>query len=267
MSSECDYLLKTVLVGDAGKSVYRIPQHILTATPATETGKSCLLHRYTSGSFACSLPSSVGVDFSFVRMICDESSTKARVWDNSGRQQFRYSTTLFCRNAHAIAIVYDICNRVSFLNARQWLKDVKQHASSTVVIYLIGNKCDDASKRVSASLPINASPNSSSQLLLQQVTCAEGEAMARKLGVDGFCEVSALTGEGVKEAFDSLHTKAVQSLKAEAARRHSMAQQVAARPTSLKVKRSALQVNIKQTFQNGSLPTVLRFSAGVVKLS
>jgi Ras-related protein Rab-43 len=153
MSSEYDYLLKTVLVGDAGKSVYRIPQHILTATPATETGKSCLLHRYTSGSFAYSLPSTVGVDFSFVRMICDGSSTKARVWDNSGRQQFRYSTTSFCRNAHAIAIVYDICNRVSFINARQWLKDVKQHASSTVVIYLIGNKCDDASKRVSGISP------------------------------------------------------------------------------------------------------------------
>jgi small GTP-binding protein len=147
MSSEYDYLLKTVLVGDAGKSVYRTPQHILTATPA-ETGKSCLLHRYTSGSFAYTLPSTVGVDFSFVRMICDGSSTKARVWDNSGRQQFRYSTTSFCRNAHAIAIVYDICNRVSFLNARQWLKDVKQHASSTAVIYLIGNKCDDATNRV-----------------------------------------------------------------------------------------------------------------------
>jgi Ras-related protein Rab-11A len=156
MSSEYDYLLKTVLVGDTGKNAntrYRTPQHILTAMPATETGKSCLLRRYTSDKFAYTLPSTVGVDFSFVKMICDGNSTKARVWDNSGRQQFRYSTTAFCRNAHAIAIVYDICNQVSFLNARQWLKDVKQHASSTVVIYLIGNKCDDASKRVSGISP------------------------------------------------------------------------------------------------------------------
>jgi hypothetical protein len=91
--------------------------------------------------------------------------------------------------------------------------------------------------------------------------------MARKLGVDGFCEVSALTGDGVKEAFDSLHTKAVQSLKTEAARRRSMALQTAARPTSVKVKRCALQVNIEQTSHNGSLPTMFLFSTGVAKLS
>jgi hypothetical protein len=75
--------------------------------------------------------------------------------------------------------------------------------------------------------------------------------MARKLGVDGFCEVSALIGEGVKEAFDGLHIKAVQNLKTEAARRHSMAQQVAARPTSVKVQRSALQVNMSRHSTTG----------------
>ena len=39
-------------------------------------------------------------------------------------------------------LAYDITREDTFLNVLEWLKEVKQHASSDIVIYLIGNRSD-----------------------------------------------------------------------------------------------------------------------------
>ena len=39
-------------------------------------------------------------------------------------------------------LTYDITREDTFRNVLDWLKEVKQHASSDIVIYLIGNRCD-----------------------------------------------------------------------------------------------------------------------------
>ena len=44
--------------------------------------------------------------------------------------------------------VYDVTDRQSFDNIRNWIKNIKQHASETVRKILLGNKCDMDEKRV-----------------------------------------------------------------------------------------------------------------------
>ncbi len=39
-------------------------------------------------------------------------------------------------------MTYDITRDDTFVNVLDWLKEVKQHASSDIVIYLIGNRSD-----------------------------------------------------------------------------------------------------------------------------
>jgi Ras-related protein Rab-8A len=47
-----------------------------------------------------------------------------------------------------ILLVYDITDEASFSNIRNWMKNIEQHASDSVVRVLVGNKNDmDEAKR------------------------------------------------------------------------------------------------------------------------
>ena len=45
-------------------------------------------------------------------------------------------------------ICYDVTNRQSFGNTKQWVEDVRTERGSDVIIMLVGNKIDLAEKRV-----------------------------------------------------------------------------------------------------------------------
>ena len=46
-----------------------------------------------------------------------------------------------------VFLVYDITREDTFLNVQEWLLEVKQHASSEVIVYLLGNRLDEEDKR------------------------------------------------------------------------------------------------------------------------
>ena len=54
-------------------------------------------------------------------------------------------TRIFYRGAHCVFLTYDITRDETFENLKNWLKEIKSHASEDVRIYLIGNKSDDES--------------------------------------------------------------------------------------------------------------------------
>lgn len=62
-----------------------------------------------------------------------------------------------------------------------WLKEVKQHASSDIVIYLIGNRCDLEDDR--------------------EVTRERAIEFCKQYSIDKFFETSAKTGDRVEEVF------------------------------------------------------------------
>ena len=51
-------------------------------------------------------------------------------------------TRIFYKGAHFAFITYDITRDETFGNLAYWLKEVKEHASEDLIIYLIGNKAD-----------------------------------------------------------------------------------------------------------------------------
>jgi len=87
-----------------------------------------------------------------------------------------------------ILLVYDITDEQSFLNIRNWIRNIEQHASDSVQKILIGNKCDMVDDRV--------------------ITTDRGKELADEYGIK-FFETSAKTDTNVHERFISIATDIV----------------------------------------------------------
>ena len=96
-----------------------------------------------------------------------------------------------CRRAHGITLVYDITNKASFLEIREWLDQIQHDVDEDVTYILIGNKCDLEEKR--------------------EVTYEEGKQCADELGIE-FIETSALRSINVDEAYRKLAFKILQKV-------------------------------------------------------
>uniref|UniRef100_A0A6N2K6R4 Uncharacterized protein n=1 Tax=Salix viminalis TaxID=40686 RepID=A0A6N2K6R4_SALVM len=158
---EYDYLFKVVLIGDSG------------------VGKSNLLSRFTRNEFCLESKSTIGVEFATrtlqvtitslsiylltatLFLICLNSecfatglifdlrfstvearTVKAQIWDTAGQERYRAITSAYYRGALGALLVYDVTKPTTFENVSRWLKELRDHADSNIVIMLIGNKTD-----------------------------------------------------------------------------------------------------------------------------
>ena len=103
--------------------------------------------------------------------------------DTAGQERFRTITCSYYRGAHGIIVVYDVTDRESFSNVKQWLHEVDRYACENVSKLLVGNKSDLTSKRV--------------------VAYDEAKAFADSIGID-FLETSAKSAAHVEDAFMAL---------------------------------------------------------------
>ncbi|XP_008807734.1 ras-related protein RABE1c-like isoform X1 [Phoenix dactylifera] len=199
--ADYDYLIKLLLIGDSG------------------VGKSCLLLRFSDGSFTTSFITTIGIDFKIRTIELDGKRIKLQIWDTAGQERFRTITTgglisswvvlaqllflaflLICwckfypfgfclsaayyRGAMGILLVYDVTDESSFNNIRNWIRNIEQHASDNVNKILVGNKADmDESKRA--------------------VPTSRGQALADEYGIK-FFETSAKTNLNVEQVFFSI---------------------------------------------------------------
>ncbi|CAL8090583.1 unnamed protein product [Calicophoron daubneyi] len=158
------YLFKYIIIGDTG------------------VGKSCLLLQFTDKRFQPVYDLTIGVEFGARMINIDKKQIKLQIWDTAGQESFRSITRSYYRGAAGALLVYDVTRRDTYSHLASWLEDARQHASSNMVIMLIGNKCDLDARR--------------------EVKKEEGEAFAREHGLL-FMETSAKTAVNVEEAFAS----------------------------------------------------------------
>ncbi|XP_058745572.1 ras-related protein RABB1c-like [Vicia villosa] len=156
------YLFKFIIIGDTG------------------VGKSCLQLQFTDNRFQPVHDVTIGVEFGTRMITIDSKPIKLQIGDTAGQEMFRSITRSYYRGAAGALLVYDITRRETFDHLATWLEDARQHASSSMIIMLIGNKCDLSKKRA--------------------VSTEEGEKFAKENGLI-FMEVSAKSAENVEEAF------------------------------------------------------------------
>eukprot|EP00755_Sulcionema_specki_P038742 Sspe_Gene.111460::Locus_93545_Transcript_1_1_Confidence_1.000_Length_810::g.111460::m.111460 len=163
-SDRYDLLLKIIIVGD------------------TNTGKSCLLHRFIHHRFMEESAHTIGVEFGSKILDHYGKSLKLQVWDTAGQERYRSVTRSYYRGAVGCLLVYDVTKRETFENVKRWLEDVRVLAGKETVVMVVGNKKDLADEG------------------RREVTHVEASFLAQQEGVMLF-ETSAKNGEYVEEAF------------------------------------------------------------------
>ncbi|KAG6406374.1 hypothetical protein SASPL_133974 [Salvia splendens] len=162
---EYDYLFKVVLIGDSG------------------VGKSNLLSRFTRNEFCLESKSTIGVEFATRTLQVEGRTVKAQIWDTAGQERYRAITSAYYRGALGALLVYDVTKPTTFENVSRWLKELRDHADSNIVIMLIGNKTDLKH--------------------LRAVATEDAQSFAEKEGLS-FIETSALEATNVEKAFQTI---------------------------------------------------------------
>jgi len=149
-------------------------------------GKTSIITRFMYDTFDETYKVTIGIDFVSKTMYLEDRIVRLQLWDTAGQERFRSLIPSYIRDSSVAIVVYDITSRASFLNADQWIEDIKAERGNDVVIMLVGNKTDLHGKR--------------------QVSVEEGEAKAKQLGGEGimFIETSAKGGFNVKALFRKL---------------------------------------------------------------
>lgn len=158
-------------------------------------GKSSLLKRYTEDLFLDTINQTVGVDF-YVHFLEVEPGVRVKLqfWDTAGQERFRSVTRSYYRNSVGGLLVFDITNRKSFEHIREWHAEVCERVQpQRVVFVLLGHKCD-----------MDANGD-------RAVSREEAEKLAGQLGMP-YVEASSKTGDGVREAFETVTRRVYQGL-------------------------------------------------------
>ena len=157
-----DYILKYIIVGDAA------------------VGKSNLLLRYVFNTFKSDYQLTIGVEFGEKNIKYNNKTYQLQLWDTAGQEQFRSITRAYFKNSVCALVLYDITNKSTFENVKQWIEDCTNYMPKNGYIILVGNKCDLEEKR--------------------EVSKDEGQQLADLYGLL-FFETSAKTEINVNEVF------------------------------------------------------------------
>ena len=149
----------------------------------TCVGKSCILMRFVKNSMLHNHLSTIGIDSSTKTINTERGKAILQIWDTAGQDKFRSISQSYIRNGDAIILVYDITSDDTFQHVTTWMDAIHNMAKQDVPIILVGNKTDMENER--------------------RITTEEGQKLAEKYKLL-FKEVSAMTGDGVADAFTML---------------------------------------------------------------
>lgn len=168
-------------------------------------GKSNLLSRFTRNEFNLDSKSTIGVEFATRSIQVDSKTIKAQIWDTAGQERYRAITSAYYRGAVGALLVYDISKHQTYDNVTRWLKELRDHADSNIVIMLVGNKSDLRHLR---AVPTEDAKQFASKWALIQGCIQMGYRRLIRIGDNNlsFIETSALDASNVELAFQNILT-------------------------------------------------------------
>lgn len=153
-------------------------------------GKTCLSHRFCSGKFEAMQPASIGVDFQSRVIELEDNPVKLSIWDLAGQERFASVRAGFYRGSLAAGLVYDLTQPESLKDLVRWYQEISK-ALPGLPFLVIGNKTD----------------------LVSTPADRVGLEFAKVIRAS-YARTSALSGDGVEDAFIQLARLAVNRMEA-----------------------------------------------------
>ena len=161
-----------------------IPDCKITLVGDSGVGKSSIIGRFVTGIFIKDMSSTAGLNYSQKLYEKDGKKVNLNLWDTAGQEKFRSLGRNFYKDSYIIIIVFDITNRMSFINAKEvWYNEIKNYGEKYNFLSLVGNKSDKYEE--------------------EEVTDEEAISFAKEIDAKFFL-VSAHTGDGIDKMFHTL---------------------------------------------------------------
>ena len=175
---EIGYGFKVVIIGDGA------------------VGKTSLIKKYTQGAFQEQYIATLGTQFSKYEEEIDGEKVELFLWDIAGQDQFQALRQRFYIGSSGAIIVFSHAPEQgqSYDHVTRWLDDLKKHCGNIPII-LFGNKVDLVDEATLGSNP--GLPTADANV----------EQFAKNNRFVGYYKTSALTGDGVTDAFKELVKK------------------------------------------------------------
>ena len=143
-------------------------------------GKTCLTNMAINNEFIITNPNINIESFDFIIKL-DEKIIKLQILDTAGQEAYRSLITRYYKGAGLAMIVYSIDSKETFNNIPSWIRDVREHSSPDIKLFLIGNKADLEEER--------------------EIEFNDAKNFAKENGFDYVKETSAKNGLNAKEVF------------------------------------------------------------------
>lgn len=151
-------------------------------------GKSSLMLRFTEDDFDKDQALTIGVDFKTKIVEIDNVKVKLAIWDTAGQERFRTLTPSYYRDAQGAILVYDVTKKDTFQKLESWLNELEIYGTrNNMAKMIVGNKIDSTDRAI---------------------TREDGFAKKHRTM---FIETSARTSEGVRDAFEEVVRKIMET--------------------------------------------------------
>lgn len=147
-----------------------------------EVGKSCICNRYLDDRFKKEYYQTLGMEYTSKQLLIQQENYIYCLYDSTGNIEYMPNVLTHFKNIDCFLLVYDVTSQDSFKNLSNWLKAANENAKKNAIFVVVGNKIDLKEQK--------------------NVSTEDGQEFAKKNGFI-FAEVSAKTGDGIKDLFEN----------------------------------------------------------------
>ena len=155
---------------------------------ASGVGKTCIISKYINNTFYPTNSSTIGANYFSKYVDFKDISFNINIWDTAGQELYKSLAPMYYRSSVASFVVFDVTNRQSFIDAKHWIKELRNNSPNTFIV-LCGNKID---------LPESKEKE-------REIEESEGVKLANSFGVK-YVETSASTGVGIEQGFQIIYS-------------------------------------------------------------
>ena len=186
-----DYTIKILILGES------------------TVGKTNILTMFMDKKFNPNHMTTTGIDLKTTNIELKNKKIRIQIWDTCGQEKYKSITKNLFLKVQGILAVYDITNRNSFSNLKNWIKSVKSDVNHSKLL-IIGNKSDlEEQREVPKNEAIEYAKEENIEYL--ETSCKTGENINKAITL--ICEEIMKDNSFEKDVSFSLDTSSLRKQK------------------------------------------------------